>query len=295
MPLLDQMNKGYIQNIMQPSNILVAKDGSKNFVWEFDEGQKMEARFVVRNPEELICYISSQSACARACRMCHLTRTGQVNARNFRLSEMLTQAEYVLDEIKPDNQFRIVNFNFMARGEPLDNPKVNSYTLFELGKLAKSIGLQPRFKISTIMPAGADLDLVDRFGMVQPDIYYSFYSVDPIFRKKWFPKAVECNSALSRLKEWQDFSHKIPRIHFALIAGENDSTASLEDLIATLRLHELRVDFNIVRYNPYDELSAEGNWELAQQILHERMPEARVQVVQRVGYEAKASCGMFVS
>ena len=153
----------------------------------------------------------------------------------------------------------------------------------------------PKFKISTIIPKDCDLDLTKRFSMMQPDIYYSLYSVNPNFRKRWFPKAVTPEIGLAALKKWQDFSHKIPRIHLALIKNENDGEQDLQDLVSAIHKQGVRVDFNIVRYNPYDDSSEEGDWERARDLFSFMMPESKVQVVQRVGYEAKASCGMFVS
>lgn len=275
--------------------VLEAKDGSKNFIWGRGEGQALEARYVVRNKTELICYLSSQTACERVCRMCHLTRTGQVHPTNATMDDFTMQAERVLREAYEGNSFRFVNYNFMARGEPMDNLQVQDRLLETLGMLAKRFGLIARFKISTIMPEGAELDLIERFGYVQPDIYYSLYSVNPQFRKKWFPKAAKPAVGLKKLREWQQFSHKIPKIHLALIKGENDGVIDLEALCNAIDRADLRVDFNIVRYNPFDASSEEGDWEYAREIFETRMPDSTVQVVQRVGYEAKASCGMFVS
>ena len=257
-------------------------------------GQALEARYVVRDSGELICYLSSQTACGRACRMCHLTRTGQVHPTNANLDDFDRQATTVLGEAT-EGQFWTVSYNFMARGEPLDNNWVGDELLQELATLATSRGMTPRFKISTIMPDGVDLNLVKRFPVIYPDIYYSFYSAKPAFRKKWFPKATDPENAFYALNKWQDFSHKIPRVHLALIEGENDSEKDLTDLVDEIRFHGLRVDFNIVRYNPYDSLSREGDWRRARNIISELMPQSKVQVIQRVGPEAKASCGMFVS
>ncbi len=273
---------------------LVAKDGSKNFIWDRGSKEALEARYVVRKKGELICYLSSQTGCARSCRMCHLTQTGQVKAENAAVMDFRIQVKTVLNEVNRD-EFHTVSYNFMARGEPLDNPRVNSTLLGGLAGFAEEKDLIPRFKISTIMPKDADLDLIRRFPTIQPDIYYSFYSTRPSFRSRWFPKAEDYNVALERLNEWQDWSHKIPRIHLALIKGENDGIADLYDLVETIQSTGLRVDFNIVRYNPYDDSSMEGDWEQARDIFTDMMPESKVQVVQRVGLEAFASCGMFVS
>jgi len=273
--------------------VLEAEDGSRNFIWDRGEGQALEARYVVRDKGELICYLSSQTACMRACRMCHLTRTGQVHPSNATLDDFMMQAKTVMD-YADNGSFDRIGFNFMARGEPLDNPTVRNTLLTNLGELALFRGIKPRFKISTIMPQGIRPSLMALFPLIHPDIYYSLYSVRTKFLKRWFPKAIDPQAGLRRLREWQEFSHKIPRIHLALIKGENDGAEELEDLCTTIKRSEVRVDFNIVRYNPYDNLSEEGDWQLAKTVFENEMPDSKVKVIPRVGYEAKASCGMFV-
>ena len=276
--------------------VLQAADGSVNFIDRLSQTEAFESRYVVRDETELICYLSSQVGCKRACRMCHLTQTGQTSNVDATLSEFAAQAARVFQHARQqENEFGVVNYNFMARGEPLENPNVSHTLLHELAKVAMANGMKPRFKISTIMPTDCDLDLVCRFPIIQPDIYYSLYGIDPDFRRKWFPRAVDPTIAMRHLDRWQQHSHKIPRIHLAFIKGENDSLHDVERLCAFIERTGIRFDFNIVRYNPYDHKSAEGDWERAQQQIREWFPASDINVIQRVGYEAKASCGMFVS
>lgn len=262
-------------------------DGSINYVWALPGGGVLEAREVRREEGELIIYISSQDGCKQACRMCHLTQTGQTSGGNATPAQMLQQFCYVLNRTtKPVDR---VNVNFMARGEPLANPYVDDELLMQM-YLATCYPV--RFKISTIMPR-EDPDLVRRFHRSQPDLYYSLYSVDPTFRKRWFPRALDPQHALAKLKAWQDFTHKIPRLHLALIKGWNDYEQSIEQTIQAVLGTGLRVDWNIVRYNPFDETSEEGDWALAAELLRSARYAQNVQVVNRVGPQVAASCGMF--
>lgn len=86
---------------------------------------------------------------------------------------------------------------------------------------------------------------------------------------------------------------------WALIEGENDSPQQIEAIANAVCEAGLRCDFNLVRYNPF---SADQGRESSQEVidrcaaqLAELVPKARVQVVGRVGYDVKASCGMFIA
>lgn len=278
-------------------------DDSVNFVDPIDDGQALESRYVRRSDDELIVYLSSQTACAQRCRFCHLTTTGQVNARNASIDEIVGQAVKVLEHYDaiqgggfiPNTWPRRaradhVNFNFMARGEPLaDSTRDWAYLLEQLSDCAQASSLTPRFKISTILPRR--LDLRDLFGPYQPDIYYSLYCIDESFRQRWTPGAVPASVGLELLREWQQFSHKIPRIHLALIEGQNDDSRSMFALGEAVTYSGLHAEFNIVRYNPPDDRTREGDYLGAADILRRYFP---VQIVDRVGLDVYASCGMFV-
>lgn len=272
---------------------LTDPDGSVNYIWELAQGQALEARGVQRQDDEFIVYVSSQTGCSQGCRMCHLTRTNQTTFRNVTPREFFEQVTTVLEAADLAG-VKIVNINFMARGEPLENPHVNGALLQSMTTIIRSYGLIPRFKISTIMPRTIEsTDLFTRFGAIQPDIYYSLYSTDPRFRNRWFPKAMNHALAITALEIWQQLSHKIPIIHFPMIAGQNDSRESIVNMVDALA--DLRCDYRIIRYNPFDEKDGdEGDWEGVIDFIASLDPGADVRVIQRIGPEAKASCGMFV-
>lgn len=140
------------------------------------------------------------------------------------------------------------------------------------------------------------MDLRARFDVIHPDIYYSLYGVDQDFRRKWFPNAAPVDCALEQLVEWQEHTHKIPKIHLATIKGVNDKAEDLVALRDVLKDSGLRFDINIVRYNPHEtDQHEEGDWEGVADYLQWQFPDADVQIVDRVGFDVKASCGMFVS
>lgn len=280
------------------------QDASVNWDRPADIG-RIEARYVRRCPDYVVVYLSSQTGCAQGCRMCHLTATGQTRLRNVTHREFLDQADTVLDYYRRETApARSVHFNFMARGEPLANPILVEQADELLGDLAGravALGLRPRYLVSTILPREfGDRALEDVFVTHHPEIYYSVYSMNEAFRRRWLPKALPADVALDRLAAWQRATYKIVKVHYAFIAGENDSEADVHAVCDALERRKLMAHVNIVRYNPPDPArhGAEPPEDVIQRnadLFRTRLPYARVRVIPRVGFDVAASCGMFLT
>lgn len=278
------------------------EDQSVNFTYRAPNHFMFESRYVRRVQDYFITYLSSQSGCDQACRMCHLTSTSQNKLDNATFEDFINQASTVLAYYDEQAPAELVHFNFMARGEALNNPLIredSSRLLRALKVLADERQLQSKFLISSIFPtAMGSLELSDIFPDVHPEIYYSLYSMKPAFRKRWLAKAQSAERGLEMLKTWQDATGKIPKIHFAFIEGENDSEEDMHLMGAAINAIGLRVNLNIVRYNPYDarygvepsEEVIQRNTKLLASLIN---PEA-FRIVPKVGFDVKASCGMFV-
>lgn len=281
-------------------------DESVNFITPASKGY-FEARYVKREPEQIICYLSSQSACSMRCRFCHLTATGQLDGVNAKLEDFLAQAKHVFGHfektfpagsgIRAENEY--VNYNFMARGEPLLNPLITEDwrdLYFPLRLEAGLANLTPKYNISTIMPKQNKRELVDMFRRGFPTIYYSLYSADPAFRKKWLPNAMDVDDALQQLADYQKLSNKIVKLHWCFIKDENDTIDGVMEIADKIKKYRLQTNVNIVRYNPYDatygEETAPEKLEALAEIFGMAL-SAPVQVVTRVGPDVYASCGQF--
>lgn len=277
------------------------QDASVNWDKPTDVG-RIEARYVRRCPDYVVAYLSSQTGCDQGCRMCHLTASGQTRLRDVTHEEFLAQADTILDHYRREAPARGVHFNFMARGEPLANPVLLDHADELLGDLAQravALDLRPRYLVSTIFPRQlGDRLLEDIFIRYHPEIYYSLYSVRERFRRRWLPKALPVEEALDRLVSWQRSTYKICKIHYAFIAGENDSESDVHAICDALESRRLMVHVNIVRYNPHDPRrhGVEPPEEVIQRnakIYESRLPYARARIIPRVGYDVRASCGMF--
>lgn len=278
------------------------EDRSVNFILPMKDGF-LEARYVRRNDDHFIVYLSSQTGCKHACRFCHLTATGQTSFEPVTMDLYLEQALRVLayydgivDSEKP---IKNVNFNWMARGDALSNPHMindNREIIGCLSCLARQRGLHAKFNVSTIIPCDFKSTLLTAFGGSPIDFYYSIYSMNEKFRKCWLPKALPVMHALELLSEWQKSQHREVVLHWAFIAGQNDSEADVHDICDAIDQNGLQVRVNIVRYNPPNEKSVETPQVIIDRnlrIIQERLSE-QSKIVQRVGPKIFASCGMFV-
>jgi adenine C2-methylase RlmN of 23S rRNA A2503 and tRNA A37 len=242
-------------------------DLSVNFVRPAGDGGLWEARYVRRCAEYAVVYLSSQSGCRQACRMCHLTATGQTMERGATLEDYLAQADVVLAHLDrmeaAHGRPGLINVNLMARGEPMANPHFLSgwRALSEaLEERAGRRGMGMQLNVSTIMPSALDPAFVaERLGGAPVRLYYSLYATDPAFRRRWLPRAMAPETALAALAAWQGRT-----------GGFNPppSTGARE---------------------PSEEVLDARFRALAEGLAG---PSSRQ--VPRVGFDVRASCGMFV-
>lgn len=277
-------------------------DSSVNFVEQQLVGF-LESRFVRKCDEYFIAYLSSQTGCNRGCTFCHLTATGQTSFVDSSHNDFMAQAIQVFKHYRKEKTpAKYMHYNFMARGEPLANKLLlnsGDELLSKLGQVAKEEGLPAKFNVSTIMPLTLKKSLIDIFHYVNPTIYYSLYSTNQVWRDKWMPAALPVDEAVSRLKEYQNFSKKIVKIHYTFIAGENDSEEDINASCDVLEKYNLICEFNLVRYNPASpSQGVESSTEIINRnlgIIQNRLGfNSKVQMIPRVGFDVKASCGMFV-
>lgn len=284
-----------------PLKILTsAQDSSVNFVEQQLVGF-LESRFVRKRDDYFICYLSSQTGCNRGCTFCHLTATGQTSFTDSSHNDFLDQAMQVFKHYRRETtKAKYMHYNFMARGEPLANKVMlesGSELLLKLGQMSLGEGLPAKFNVSTIMPSTFKGSLVDVFPIVTPTIYYSLYHVDPTWRAKWMPGAMPVRDALNRLKEYQQFSKKVVKIHHPFIAEQNDYWRDVLAMCDEINDVGLICDFNLVRYNPANDTQGVESDDTTIKYHLEviaRHFKGKVQMIPRVGFDVKASCGMFV-
>lgn len=274
-------------------------DDSVNFITKSAVGYT-EARYVRRAAHYMIGYLSSQTGCNHGCKFCHLTTTDQKQFTNVDPIGFAEQAKQIMQYYNTKEKARIINWNFMARGEPLANDYITDYSQVTFSRIAETADSDhiQRFNISTIMPIKFKKSLAEAFPVITPTIYYSIYSLNKAFREKWMPAAQPVDQALENLKDYQDVTGKEIKFHSAFIEGENGKFFDLCHMMEKIcGEYDIRGSFNIVRYNPYSpEQGKEHSIKSLEQIT--KIIEdygMKCNIVTRVGEDVKASCGMFVN
>lgn len=281
---------------MEQIKLVSEQDSSINYITEASDGGYFESRFVQRSSDYFIVYLSSHSGCNQACRMCHLTQSKQTMMTSATLQDYLVQATKVLCSVPFKNLKRLglkrVKFSFMARGEPLLNETILNHwdTLRrELRNLVPGY-FDVEFNISTIYPKSFEKRLESIFQTSDVTIYYSIYSYEESFRKKWLGNAAPINTALRALDTFTKRTDCKVKFHSAFIEGENDSEKNAIVLDLIMKSYFKEYNFNIVKYNPYSDKFGK---ETSPQNLFKIRKILDAKVKSRVGMDVKASCGMF--
>lgn len=284
--------------------------------------QDFESRFVIRDQTAII-YLSSFKGCDRACRMCHLTQHGQTNMTPATLEDFEKQAILSLEDAKAyfdknESQPVRLHYNFMARGEPFLNETVmknwerlstrlKNLALDMFGESLPVVfkistvgtGIYERAEDGTILSALMDLPFKEN----QPDIYYSLYSVEPEFRRRWLPKTENPTEVLSLLSRYGRANAELAAtglggraiIHGAFILGHNDDMNDIAHMCNTIRQFSTFKRFNLVRFNSPDITKWREPDEDYLRAIAEYI-ESRgleVEMVTRVGQDVYGSCGQF--
>lgn len=290
--------------------LISKEDKSVNFI--FDNG--LEARYVRRENVYFIVYLSSHNGCNMACRFCHLTQSKQTSMQEARIYNTFMQANEVINHYKEQILLELerpafrINFNWMARGEPLASNELMknwSHHTQQLKILARSVNIfQTNFNISSIFPTENIENIKLAFETIftnrdKPTIYYSLYSLDKEFRKRWLPKAHEPIEVLDILTKWQNNYQGRVVLHHSLIEGANDSQEQTNAIIELVKSSGLKARFNLVRYNSYsEEQGRESSPDVLNEVFNKIKPIMFVhnsRIVPRVGRDVFASCGMFLS
>lgn len=279
-------------------------DRSVNFVRATADGGAIECRYVRRDEDYLIAYVSSHSGCRLACRFCHLTQSGSTMFTPETADGIADQVATVLAwHDARETPARRMHVNFMSRGDLLANPgAVREFGAFagRVACMARDRALRLRLNISSIFPRGSDeIDLVTAFGGHPVTFFWSLYSLSGNFRRRWMPNADAPTRTLARLRRWQEENGGEVVLHWALIEDRNDDDRTLSEIAQLLAGSGLRTRLNLVRYNSWsDGTGREPDEDRIHRALEMLEPAMRVpgsRIVPRVGFDVAASCGMFLT
>jgi 23S rRNA (adenine2503-C2)-methyltransferase len=215
-----------------------ASDGSQKYLFELEDGQRIESVYMPMGERTSIC-LSSQAGCAVGCTFCV---TGFFGAgRNLTPAEMLGQFFVIQHEKQiPSEQMNVV---FMGMGEPLLNFDHLVSTLEVLYR-----NLSPRrITVSTsgIIPGIEALAQLER----RPNLAISINAPDRKRREEIMPitSKYPLEELMATLRRFPLEKHRDITIEYVLLAGFNDSTGDAVALAKLIRGIDAKV--NAIPFN----------------------------------------------
>ena len=113
-------------SILHPLHVEQAKDGTKKFLSQLEDGNRIESVLIPEKKRLTLC-LSTQVGCALGCRFCLTGKMGR--KRDLMVSEILNQILAVRETLS--DKTSITNIVLMGMGEPLANYK-NTLKAIEL-------------------------------------------------------------------------------------------------------------------------------------------------------------------
>ncbi len=220
---------------------LVSKDGTKKFLWNLNDGAKIESVLLNHGGHKTAC-ISSQAGCPLGCTFCETGANGFT--RNLTRGEILGQF-LMMEKI---NGADINNIVFMGMGEPfLNEDNVFSAIRSLNDKNMRNLGAR-HITISTsgIVPGIEDLADFE----IPIRLSLSLHAPNDELRSKLMPvnRQYSLQKLVNALKRYRDRTGERITVEYALIDRVNDDPEYAYETAALL--DGLEPYINIIPFNP---------------------------------------------
>ncbi len=225
----------------EPVDVLHSTDGTRKYLWRLTDGVLVESVGIPAGDRLTVCY-STQAGCAMGCTFCATGRGGFV--RNLLPGEMVWQVALVA----ADFGTRASNAVAMGQGEPFNNYDA---TLGALRIMNAQEGPGIGARHLTISTCGV-VPGIERLAR-EPEQFtlaVSLHSAVQATRDRLMPgvRRWPLDMLQSTLIDYTQRTGRRPTLEFALIAGENDTSAEVTALVAFARGWMCHV--NLIPVNP---------------------------------------------
>lgn len=229
---------------------LVSFDGTRKWLVEFEDGNRVETVFIPEEDRGALC-VSSQVGCTLSCSFCH---TGTMNlVRNLTAADIVHQAMIARDGLKEWGKRRedclFTNIVMMGMGEPLYNYDnvAKALTIIMDGEgmaiSKRRITLSTSGVVPMIEKCGAELGV---------NLAISLHAVRDDLRDELVPlnKKYPIKQLLKACREYPA-ANNARRITFeyVMLKGVNDSDADAHELCRLLKGIHAKV--NLIPWNPW--------------------------------------------
>ncbi len=266
-----------------------AKDGFRRYLYELEDGARVEAvRIPLHGTHHVVC-LSSQAGCALGCAFC---ATGDLGlARSLRSWEIVRQ----LLKVRADSTLPVTGAVFMGQGEPFQNYDAVLDAAYALCDPAGARIDARRISIST---AGV-VPMIRRYTAEGHKfrLCVSLNAAIPAKRRALMPieRGFPLDDLVDAIRE-----HALARgrvtVEYVMIAGVNvgpEDAAALGALLGGVRvkLNPIAVNDASGRYRP----PSEDEWNAFRDALGRELPGTPIVRRYSGGQDEHAACGMLAS
>jgi len=278
-----------IANINLPQIVLdkTAKDGTRKFLLELADGNKVETVYIPSTNRGTLC-VSTQVGCTLNCPFCHTAQQGY--NRNLSSAEIIAQlwiAKYGLNNALP----RISNVVIMGMGEPLLN---FAATESALGIMLddNAYGLS-RWRV-TVSTAGIVPKIYELAKKTDVALAVSLHAPNDKLRDLLVPvnKKYPLTELIQACKDYVKNKPKMKiTFEYVMLDDINDSLTQAKELIRLLQ--EVPTKVNLIPHNPYPGARFKSSSEKSILAFQQRLMRAGIHTMVRRtrGQDIKAACG----
>jgi 23S rRNA (adenine2503-C2)-methyltransferase len=248
--LRERLNAVALINLPRPHTTQISVDGTRKYLLELSDGQKIESVFIPEERRNTLC-ISTQVGCPMECRFCLTALLGFT--RNLTVGEIVGQIFLILKDRGTDqaSSSEPVNIVLMGMGEPLLNFD-NVTKALALMADPQGMGISPhRITLSTVglVPKITALGKA----AVVPNLAISLSATTDEVRDRLMPinKKYPIGTLLQACAQFPLRRSQRITFEYVLIAGVNDSDEDARRLVKLLA--PLRSKVNLLALNPGKE------------------------------------------
>jgi 23S rRNA (adenine2503-C2)-methyltransferase len=271
---------------LHPVRVEQAKDGTKKFLFQLDDGNRVESVLIPDKTRLTLC-LSTQVGCALGCRFCLTGKLGW--KRDLTTSEILNQILAVKKTIP--GKASITNIVLMGMGEPLAN--------YENTLKALALMVHPdAFKFSSRTITLSTVGLLPQLGQLSNEkisfcLAISLNATDEETRSYLMPvnRRYPLNKILGLCKNFPLRPRSRITFEYVLVHGINDSPQNAKRLIRILRGIPSKV--NLIPLNEAPGIPFKRPSDEAVKRFQEILMEGGLTAIVRTskGSEISAACG----
>lgn len=226
---------------------LVSKDGTTKFLFELQDGNRIETVLMNFDYGNSIC-VTTQVGCNMGCRFC---ASGQLKKiRNLNASEIIMQLYYVNQYLNEKKLDLIRNIVVMGIGEPFDNYE-------NLSKFLNVVRDQESFGIGSRKITVSTCGLVHKFDdwirdFPQVGLAISLHAPNNEIRSKLMPinNAYNINDIIINVNKYIKATNRRITFEYILIDGVNDTKECAIELANLVK--GILCYINLIPYNSVD-------------------------------------------